>query len=159
MKKDELNSFKKGLICVLGLWQAFFRGRYSTSGRIVSYYVEGDVHKEVLGWISMELNYAYDEMYTKGIVNCSHVGVILSVFCSSGILLTFLLFVTGSMALTLIDATIIMSAELPYVLTMAYGDSFFFQSAGDLPSHLWQNQARGFASCGSFSENNERIVA
>ncbi|KAG0446989.1 hypothetical protein HPP92_028577 [Vanilla planifolia] len=28
--------------------------------------------KEVLGLTSMELSYAYDEMYTKGIINCSH---------------------------------------------------------------------------------------
>ncbi|KAG0448751.1 hypothetical protein HPP92_027687 [Vanilla planifolia] len=49
--------------------------------------------KEVLGLTSMEVSYAYDEMYTKGIVNCSRVGIILRVICSSGILLAFLLFV------------------------------------------------------------------
>ncbi|KAG0447162.1 hypothetical protein HPP92_028490 [Vanilla planifolia] len=39
--------------------------------------------KEVLGLTSMELSYAFDEMYTKTIVNYSHVGVILRVICSS----------------------------------------------------------------------------
>ncbi|KAG0450061.1 hypothetical protein HPP92_027077 [Vanilla planifolia] len=49
--------------------------------------------KEVLGLTSMELSYAYDEMYTKGVVNCSRVHIILRVICSSCILLPFLLFV------------------------------------------------------------------
>ncbi|KAG0450104.1 hypothetical protein HPP92_026928 [Vanilla planifolia] len=49
--------------------------------------------KEVLGVTSMELSYSYDEMYTKAVVNCSRVGIILRVICSSYILLAFLLFV------------------------------------------------------------------
>ncbi|KAG0447393.1 hypothetical protein HPP92_028372 [Vanilla planifolia] len=35
--------------------------------------------KEVLGLTSMELSYAYDEMYTKSVVNCSRAGNILRV--------------------------------------------------------------------------------
>ncbi|KAG0495278.1 hypothetical protein HPP92_006272 [Vanilla planifolia] len=49
--------------------------------------------KEVLDLTSMELSYAYDEMYTKDVVNCSRVDVILRVICSSCILLAFMLFI------------------------------------------------------------------
>ncbi|KAL0918742.1 hypothetical protein M5K25_010769 [Dendrobium thyrsiflorum] len=49
--------------------------------------------KEVLMIMRMELGYAYDEFYTKAVVNHSKPGYILRIFCSTCIFLAFLLFV------------------------------------------------------------------
>ncbi|KAH0462429.1 hypothetical protein IEQ34_010004 [Dendrobium chrysotoxum] len=49
--------------------------------------------KEVLMIMRMELGYAYDEFYTKAVVNHSKPGYILRIFCSTCILLAFSLFV------------------------------------------------------------------
>ncbi|KAG0480268.1 hypothetical protein HPP92_011126 [Vanilla planifolia] len=93
-EKDELNALK-GAFDMYSVCKPFF---VDVIPLVEVYKVIGDMLKEmtvkeVLGLTSMELSYAYDEMYTKGVVNCSRAGVILRVICSSCILLAFLLFV------------------------------------------------------------------
>ncbi|KAG0493179.1 hypothetical protein HPP92_006577 [Vanilla planifolia] len=93
-EKDKLNALK-GAFDMYSICKPFFMDVIP----LVEVYKEiGDMLKdmtvkEVFRLTSMELSYAYDEMYMKGIINCSRVGIILRVICSSGILLAFLLFV------------------------------------------------------------------
>ncbi|KAG0495258.1 hypothetical protein HPP92_006252 [Vanilla planifolia] len=97
-EKDELNALK-GAFDMYSVCKPFF---VDVIPLVDVYKVIGDMLKEmtvkdVLGLTSKELSYAYDEMYTKDIVNCSRVNVILRVICSSCILLAFLLFIFSPM--------------------------------------------------------------
>ncbi|KAG0450359.1 hypothetical protein HPP92_026941 [Vanilla planifolia] len=77
-EKEELNALK-GAFDMYSVCKPFFM---DVIPLVEVYKVIGDMLKEmtvkeVLGLTSMELSYAYDEMYMKAVVNCSRAGVIL----------------------------------------------------------------------------------